>query len=56
MNPLKKLKAPCSKCPYTLGQVKTFTNPCPTCKMNGYSMYKTFTETRHGYSTPTDKK
>ena len=30
-----RLKPPCPKCPYTLGQVKTLTNPCPQCKLNG---------------------
>lgn len=48
MHSLKKLKAPCSKCPYKLGQVKTVVNPCPSCKMNGYIMYKTFTENKLG--------
>ena len=37
-----RLKPPCPKCPYTLGQVKTLTNPCPQCKLNGYSMYEQF--------------
>ena len=44
MSLIKNLTAPCAKCPYTLGQVKTLVNPCPSCKMNGYNMYKTFTE------------
>lgn len=57
MNPFKKLKAPCAKCPYKLGQVRTPVNPCPVCKMNGYQSYKTFTEARPGiYGSPTDKK
>ena len=37
-----QIKPPCSKCPYTLGQVHTFTNPCPKCKANGYQMYEQF--------------
>ena len=43
---IKKLiyhvKQPCSKCPYTLKQVHTLTNPCPECKLNGYEMYERF--------------
>lgn len=37
-------KPPCPKCPYTLGQVHTFTNPCPECKENDYRMYERFLE------------
>lgn len=37
-----QIKPPCSKCPYTLGEVHTFTNPCPKCKENGYRMYERF--------------
>ena len=36
------VKPPCPKCPYTLGQVHTFANPCPECKANGYQMYERF--------------
>ena len=32
----------CSKCPYKLGIVKTFVNPCPQCKQDNYSTYKRF--------------
>lgn len=39
---------PCSKCPYTLGQVHTLTNPCPQCKLNGYNMYEQFNEQANG--------
>ena len=37
-----QIKPPCPKCPYTLGRVHTFTNPCPECKANGYKMYERF--------------
>lgn len=37
-----KIKPPCPKCPYTLGQVHTLTNPCPGCRLNGYQMYERF--------------
>lgn len=40
MNRLKK--KPCPKCPYTLGLIHTVTNPCPECKLNGYSAYEWF--------------
>ena len=40
---LKKLlyaiKPPCSKCPYTLGQVQFVRSPCPECKANNHNMY-----------------
>lgn len=35
-------KKPCSKCPYTLELIKTVTNPCPECKLNGYQSYEWF--------------
>lgn len=37
-----KLKPPCSKCPYKLGLVKIFVNPCPQCKENDYQAYEHF--------------
>lgn len=43
MNLFKPLKAPCAKCPYKLGLVKTLVNPCPQCKANGYMTYKQLT-------------
>lgn len=39
---------PCSKCPYTLGQVHTVANPCPQCELNGYNMYEQFRELAKG--------
>ena len=30
-----RIKPPCPRCPYTLGLVHTFVNPCPTCRENG---------------------
>lgn len=35
-------KAPCGKCPYKLGLMTTPVNPCPECKMKGYSSYEWF--------------
>lgn len=35
-------KAPCGKCPYTLGLIQTVANPCPQCKQDGYSSYEWF--------------
>ncbi len=37
-----KIKPPCPKCPYTLGQVRAPVNPCPQCKANGYRSYELF--------------
>ena len=45
---LYKIKPPCPKCPYTLGEVHTFTNPCPECKANGYRTYERFLRERSG--------
>lgn len=39
---LYKIKPPCDKCPYTLGQVHTPLNPCPQCKVNGYETFERF--------------
>jgi hypothetical protein len=46
---LKKLlvKQPCSKCPYKLGIIHTFRNPCPECKANGYKAYEQFEKQRN---------
>lgn len=33
---------PCAKCPYTLGLIRTLTNPCPQCKQSGYESYERF--------------
>lgn len=41
-NLLKKLKPPCSQCPYKLGQVQTVVNPCPQCRLNNYAAYERF--------------
>lgn len=38
----EKSESPCFKCPYKLGVIKTLVNPCPQCKMTGYSTYKRF--------------
>lgn len=51
MNPFKQIKAPCAKCPYKLGLVKTLVNPCPQCKANGYRMFERFVNGEKGEST-----
>lgn len=51
MNPFKQIKAPCAKCPYKLGLVKTLVNPCPQCKANGYCMFERFVNGEKGEST-----
>lgn len=40
--PMYGMKPPCSKCPYKLGLVETFVNPCPQCKGNGYQAFEYF--------------
>ena len=40
-----RIKPPCPECPYTLGLVHTFANPCPTCRENGYRMFEQFQKT-----------
>ena len=42
-NLLYLLKAPCGKCPYKLGLVRTIVNPCPQCKADNYRTYERFT-------------
>ena len=37
-----KIKAPCSECPYKMGIITTFVNPCPECKLNGYNKFAHF--------------
>lgn len=37
-----QIKPPCARCPYTLGQVHTPVNPCPTCRGNGYQTFERF--------------
>lgn len=39
-----KLIKPCEKCPYKLGLIQTFVNPCPSCKLNNYKTYEVFIE------------
>lgn len=39
---IRKIKPPCSKCPYKLGLVQTVVNPCPQCKLNNYEAYSRF--------------
>lgn len=47
-NVVYQIKPPCPKCPYTLRQVHTLTNPCPECKDNGYRTYERFLKERLG--------
>lgn len=37
-----KIKPPCPKCPYMLGQVRTTVDPCLQCKANGYRSCELF--------------
>lgn len=41
---MKLTKKPCKICPYKLGTVKTLIDPCPQCKLDGYSFYKHITK------------
>ena len=48
-----KLIKPCEKCPYKLGIIQTFVNPCPSCKLNNYKTYEVFIEQmQKGVGTP----
>ncbi len=53
-NPLTYLKAPCARCPYKLGLVRTLVNPCPQCRAGGYAMFEQFR--RRNYPPSTGKK
>ena len=48
---------PCQECPYKLGFLQTFKNPCPQCELEGYKMFEIF-RSRIGYScsTPQNEK
>ena len=51
-----KLIKPCEKCPYKLGIIQTFVNPCPSCKLNNYKTYEVFIEQmQKGVGTPDNK-
>lgn len=47
MKLIESFKLPCSRCPYTLGQVRFVDNPCPNCKLNNYQMYHMFTKGKY---------
>lgn len=51
----KLRRKPCAKCPYTLGLVKTVTNPCPECKLNGYQSYEWFVKMQSQGKEPENK-
>ena len=53
---LNKIIPPCPKCPYKLGQVETFANPCPECKLNNYRTYETFESMSVGQKIPPDRQ
>lgn len=42
INQIRRIIAPCNKCPYKFGMVKTTVNPCPQCEMNNYQTYDEF--------------
>jgi len=44
MKLIYRIKPPCPKCPYKLGLVKFFINPCTECKEGGYRIYEQFKE------------
>lgn len=48
-------KALCEKCPYTLGLIKTVTNPCLKCRMNGYRSYEWFQKQFSGEDSDSSK-
>lgn len=35
-----RIKPPCPRCPYKLGLVHAFANPCPACKADGYRTFE----------------
>ncbi len=41
-----RIKPPCPRCPYTLGQVHTLVNPCLACKATGYQTFERFQQLR----------
>jgi len=47
MKLFEPFKLPCSRCPYTLGQVEFVDNPCPNCKLNNYQMYHMLTKDKY---------
>lgn len=55
MKTVNAKKNPCSRCPYTLGLIKTLTNPCPECRMNGYRSYEWFQKQLSGESFDSSK-
>lgn len=42
MKLIYRIKPPCPKCPYRLGQVTFFVNPCIECKASGYRIFEQF--------------
>ena len=42
---IEVLDFPCCRCPYRLGIVRTFINPCPKCKMDEYSLFEFLLDT-----------
>ena len=48
-----KLIKPYEKCPYKLGMIQMFVNPCPSCEINNYKTYDVFIEQiQNGVGTP----
>jgi hypothetical protein len=39
---VRRIKAPCPKCPYNLGLVHTVVNPCPQCMASSYQTFERF--------------
>jgi hypothetical protein len=42
MKLIHRIKPPCQKCPYRLGQIQTYANPCVECKAGGFKIYEQF--------------
>lgn len=38
--PSRPANAPCDFCPYNLGLLHAFVNPCPRCMANGYAFFE----------------
>lgn len=51
-----KKSPPCPECPYKLGLVEAFANPCPQCRLDNYKMFKTFKNLKGYYNSKQDKE
>ena len=51
-----KKSPPCPECPYKLGLVETFANPCPKCMLDDYKTFETFKNLKGFYPQKLDKE